>query len=197
MKKDFQKEQTLVLIKPDAVKRGLTGEIIRRIEQTGLKIVAMKMFQATLKDLERHYPKTKEYFKSMGEKTLATYSRYGFDPVKEMGTSDPERIGELVHGWLLNFMTSGPIIKILVEGLHSVTMVRKIVGNTMPAEALTGTIRGDFSVDSAVLGNLKKRPVRNLIHASGTVEEAEQEIKLWFTPEEIHEYKRADEDTMF
>ncbi|MFH1161846.1 MAG: nucleoside-diphosphate kinase [Candidatus Jorgensenbacteria bacterium] len=193
----FKEEKTLVLIKPDGVKRGLVGEIIRRVEQRGLKIVALKMFQAAPDELEKHYPKTKEYFASLGGKTLATYAKYGMDPVKEMGTSDPEKIGEQVHQWVVDFMTSGPLVKMVVQGLHAVEMVRKLVGPTMPAQAEMGTVRGDFSVDSAALANTQKRAVHNLVHASGSVEEAEKEIALWLTPLEIHEYKRAEEDIMF
>ncbi len=193
----LKEEKTLVLIKPDGVKRGLTGEVIRRIEQRGLKIIALKMFWARPADLERHYPDSKDYLKSLGEKTLATYARYHLDVKKIMGTTDQEKIGKQVRRWLVDFMTSGPLVKMVVQGLHAVEMVRKMTGHTMPSQAEMGTIRGDFSVDSAVLANTQKRAVHNLIHASGTVEEAEQEIALWFTLDEIKEYKRAEEDIMF
>lgn len=187
----------MVLIKPDGVKRGLTGEIIRRIEQRGLKVIALQMFWAGKNDLAKHYPKSDDYVKSLGEKTLATYRKYGLDPNKEMGTSDTQKIGESVHNWLFEFMTSGPVVKMIIQGVHAVEMVRKLVGATMPSQAEMGTIRGDFSVDSAALANTQKRAVHNLVHASGNTEEAEKEIALWFSPEEIHEYKRAEEDIMF
>ena len=103
----------------------------------------------------------------------------------------------MVHGWIADFMISGPIVKMVVQGVHAVEMVRKLVGHTIPSMAEMGTIRGDFSVDSAVLANTQKRGIRNIVHASGNIVEAEQEIALWFTPEEIHEYKRAEEDIMF
>lgn len=193
----LKEEQTLVLIKPDGVKRGLTGEIIRRIEQRGLKIIALRMFQATKEQLTRHYADSEANLKAMGEKTLVTYQKYGLDPVKEIGTGDPVKIGKMVHGWITDFMTSGPIIKVIVQGLHAVEMVRKLVGNTMPSQAEMGTVRGDYSVDSAVLANAQKRGIRNLVHASGNLAEAESEIQLWFKNNEIHEYKRAEEDIMF
>ena len=193
----LKEEQTLVLIKPDGVKRGLIGEIIRRIEQRGLKIIALKMLQATKQELCSHYSDSDENLKAMGEKTLATYQKYGLDPIKEIGTNDPVKIGKMVHGWIVDFMTSGPIVKMVVQGLHAVEMLRKLVGNTMPSQAEMGTVRGDFSVDSAVLANAQKRGIRNIVHASGNIAEAEAEIKLWFKPEEICEYKRAEEDTMF
>ena len=193
----LKEEKTLVLIKPDGVKRGLTGEIIRRIEQRGLKIIAIKMFWADKENLTRHYPQSKDYFLNLGEKTLATYAKYSLDAEKEIGTKNPEKIGEQVHGWLIDFMTSGPLVKIIVQGLHAVEMVRKLVGPTFPSQAEMGTIRGDFSVDSPALANSQKRAVHNLIHASGNTVEAEAEIALWFTLDEIHEYKRAEEDIMF
>lgn len=193
----LKQEQTLVLVKPDGVKRGLIGEIIRRIEQRGLKIIAIRMFQAGKADLTKHYSDSEANLKAMGEKTLATYQKYGMDPVKEIGTIDAVEIGRKVHGWITDFMASGPIVKMVVQGLHAVEMVRKIVGGTMPSQAEMGTIRGDYSVDSAVLANAQKRGIRNLVHASGNVAEAEAEIALWFKSDEIHEYQRAEEDIMF
>lgn len=193
----LKEETTLVIVKPDGVKRGLVGEIIRRIEQRGLKIVALKMFQATKHELEKHYSSADDNLRAMGEKTLATYTKYGFDPVKEIGTADAIKIGKMVHGWIVDFMASGPTVKMAVQGIHAVEMVRKLVGNTIPANAEMGTIRGDYSVDSAVLANAGKRGIRNLVHASGNVAEAEHELKLWFAPEEIHAYPRAEEEIMF
>ena len=85
----------------------------------------------------------------------------------------------------------------VVQGLHAVEMVRKITGGTLPSQADMGTLRGDYSVDSPLLANAQKRGVRNIVHASGNTAEAEQEVKLWFTPKEIHSYSRAEEDIMF
>ena len=106
-------------------------------------------------------------------------------------------IGKSVRGWILDFMTSGPVVKMVVEGIHAVDMVRKMVGNSIPALAEMGTIRGDYSVDSAALANASKRAVHNLVHASETPEEAAHELSYWFSPEEIYDYKRAEEDIMF
>lgn len=192
-----KEEKTLIIIKPDGVKRGLVGEIIRRIEQRGLKIIAMRMFWATKQELERHYSSADDNLRAMGNKTLDTYQKYGLDPVREIGTDDPVRIGRMVHGWITDFMSSGPTVKMVVQGVHVVEMVRKLAGHTIPANAEMGTIRGDFSVDSAVLANKDRRGIRNLVHASGNLAEAEYEIGLWFGKDEIHEYKRAEEDIMF
>jgi len=192
-----KEERTFLIVKPDGVVRGLTGEIIKRIEQRGLKIVALSMYQAKKEEIDNHYPKDEAWITRVGGKTLATYEKYGYDTKNELGTTDALAIGKMVREWLLDFMTSAPIVKMVVQGVHAVDMIRKIVGNTMPALADAGTIRGDFSVDSAALANKEKRAVRNIVHASETPEEAEHEIKLWFHPEEIQNYKRGDEDVMF
>ena len=193
----LKEETTLVIVKPDGVKRGLVGEIIRRIEQRGLKIVALKMFQAVKPELLKHYSSADDNLRAMGEKTLATYEKYGLDPVREIGTKDAVKIGKMVHGWIVDFMASGPVVKMAVKGIHAVEMVRKLVGNTIPANADMGTIRGDYSVDSTVLANAGRRGIRNIVHASGNIAEAEHELTLWFKPEELHSYPRAEEDIMF
>lgn len=193
----LKEEKTLALIKPDGVKRGLIGEIIRRIEQRGLKVIALKMFQATWEQIDNHYPKDPKWVSRLGEKTLGTYEKYGLDPIKELGTDKPDEIGKMVRIWIIDFMVSGPLVKMIVQGVHAVDMVRKICGNTLPNLADMGTIRGDYSVDSPALANAGKRGVHNIIHASETQEEAAHELEYWFSPEEIHEYKRAEEDIMF
>src|SRR3989344_6158506 len=192
-----KQERTVVLIKPDGVKRGLIGEVVSRIERRGLKIIAISMLNPTRKQIDEHYPKDPVWIKRLGEKSLATYAKYGWDPEKEMGTEDPMKIGKSVRGWILDFMTSGPMVKMTVEGIHAVDMMRKLVGNSIPALAEMGTIRGDFSVDSAALANKNQRAVHNLIHASETPQEATHELSYWFSPEEIFDYKRAEEDIMF
>lgn len=190
-------ETAVLIIKPDGVKRGLTGEIIRRVEVRGLKIISLQMVWATRGQMDTHYPKDQEWISRLGEKTLATYQKYGYDAQEELGTEDTLEIGKQVRGWLVDFMTSGPLVKMIVKGVHAVDMVRKLAGPTMPAQADMGTIRGDFSVDSAAAANRDKRAVHNLVHASETPEEAAHEMKLWFSPTEIHDYKRAEEDMMF
>lgn len=192
-----KQERTLVLIKPDGVKRGLVGEIIARIEKRGLKIIALEMVRASREHIDTHYPKDDAWVKRLGEKSIKTYEKYGWDPIKEMGTDDPMKIGIEVRKWIIDFMTSGPMVKMVVEGIHAVDMVRKLVGNSIPALAEMGTIRGDFSVDSAALANKDRRAVHNLVHASETPEEAAHELKFWFREDEIYDYKRAEEDTMF
>lgn len=192
-----KEEKTLVLVKPDGVKRGLIGEVVSRIEMRGLKIIAIEMVWATKEQVDGNYPNDEKWLNSVGEKTKATYEKYGYNVKKELGTDDNKKIGNMVREWLIEYMTSGPIIKTVVKGIHAVDMMRKMVGNTMPALSEMGTIRGDFSVDSSIAANKGKRAVHNIVHASGTIEEAEKEIEFWFSPEEIHDYKRAEEDIMF
>ena len=194
---DLKEEKTMILIKPDGVKRGLIGEIITRIEKRGLKIIALNMIWATKEQIDDHYPKDEKWIARLGEKTQATFEKYGVDIKKEMGTTDTKKIGAMVRKWLIDFMTSGPLVKIVVKGVHAIDMVRKLCGNTIPALAEMGTIRGDFSVDSPAIANRAKRAVHNIVHASETPEEAKYELAFWFSPEEIHDYKRAEDDVMF
>lgn len=195
--KDLKEEKTVVLIKPDGIKRGLIGEIISQIEKRGLKIIALDMIWATKSQIDAHYPKDKKWIRRLGEKTKATYKKYGFDVKKELKTDDSEKIGQMVRSWLIDFLISGPMVKIAVKGIHAIDMVRKLCGNTMPALAEMGTIRGDFSVDSPAAANRGKRAVHNIIHASENSKEAKHELAFWFSPEEIHDYKRAEDDIMF
>ena len=183
-------EQTYVMIKPDGVKKGLIGEVIKRFEQRDLKIVALEMSQPTFEEIDTHYPKDSAWIARLGEKTLATYAKYNFNAMEEFGTTSPEEIGPIVRKWLLDYMLSAPLVKMVVEGTHAVDMVRKICGPTMPYLADMGTIRGDFSNDSPVVANAEKRAVANILHASETPEEAEHEIKHWFNGKEMYNYKR-------
>jgi len=193
----MRQEKTVVLIKPDGVKRGLVGEVINRIEKRGLKIIALEMFQANEQQIDSHYPQDEKWIKRIGEKTLSNYEKYGFSAQEELGTEDPLKIGKMVRGWLIDFMVSGPMVKMIVQGIHSIDMVRKIVGGSMPSQAEMGTIRGDFSVDDATAANKDQRAIHNIIHASETPEEAEHELGFWFAAEDVFDYKRAEEDIMF
>jgi len=194
---DVRHERTLILIKPDGVHRALTGEILARLERAGLKLVALRMLRAQRGTLERHYPSNEDWVRTIGGKTKEAFETYGWDVRARMGTDDPLEIGRRVRGWLIDFMQSAPIVAAVFEGVHAVSVTRKLVGATLPVFAAPGTIRGDFAVDAPTVANEAQRPVRNLIHASGTVEEAEHEMSLWFDPGEVHRYARADETAMF
>jgi len=197
MASDLKAERTLLLVKPDGVKRGLVGETIRRLEQRGLKIIALKMVKPTEEHIIDFLPTSEKWLEGMGNKTLSTYEQYKVDPVKELGTNDALKIGKEIKKWLVDFWMSGPVVAMVISGIHAIDMTRKIVGNTIPAKAEMGTIRGDYSVDSPILANMNKRAVHNVVHASGDPEEAAHEVEHWFSPEEIHDYKRAEEDIMF
>ncbi len=182
------------MIKPDGVQKGLIGEIIKRFEQRDLKIVALEMFMPTADMIDSHYPKDEAWITRLGSKTLATYEKHNMDAMADYGTTDPSVIGPNIRKWILDYMTSAPLVKMVVQGVHAVDTVRKIAGVTMPYLADMGTIRGDFSVDSPALANKEKRPVMNIVHASETPEEAMHEIKYWFGDKELMNYKRHGVD---
>jgi nucleoside-diphosphate kinase len=191
-------ERTFVMVKPDGVQRGLIGEVVSRMEKRGLKVVAMKMVKPTFEHLDKHYPSEESWIARLGEKGFKVFNEYGVDPKKEMGTDDPLEAGKQIRTWLINYLLEAPVVAMIVEGVHARDMVRKIAGNTLPSKAEIGTVRGDFSVDSPTDANLNKRAIKNIMHASETKEEAENEIKHWFSEGEIFEdYLRSDHVVMY
>lgn len=161
-------QQTLVLIKPDGVARGLTGEVIKRFEQRGLKIVALKLVKINMDHAKKHY------------------------------TEDiSQRRGEKVRNQLLDFITEGPVVAMIIEGVDAIANVRKLVGATESKSALPGTIRGDFTHVSYAHADEKEIPVRNVIHASADETDAKNETALWFSIDELYDYKRTDEFHVF
>jgi nucleoside-diphosphate kinase len=173
-------ERTLVLIKPDALKRGFIGEIISRFERAGLKLEEIKIVNATTEIVGKHYPDDKNWIRSVGKKTVDAYKKYNLNVAEDLGTNDALEVGKLVRKWLIQHLTSGPVIALILSGNHAIEVVRKVIGNTIPLFAELGTIRGDFSIDSPDLSVKEKRALQNLVHASSTVEEAKREISLWF-----------------
>lgn len=158
-------QQTLVLVKPDGVARGLTGEVIKRLEQSGLKVIGLKLTKVDQDFSKKHY------------------------------TEDiTKRRGARVREYLIDFLTSGPIVAIAIEGIEAIENVRKLCGETESKVALPGTIRGDFSHVSYKYCNSKEIVVKNVIHASTNEEEAKNELALWFSIDELHSYKRADHE---
>ena len=190
-------ERTVVLIKPDGVKRGLIGEIISRFEKRGLKIMAIKMVWPTREHIDKHYPGNSEWLNNVGSRTLAFFKEHDIDAKEHLGSEEAFEIGRMIKGWLGDYLTQGPVVAMAIEGMHAISVVRKLVGSTYPVEAMPGTIRGDFSIDTPASANVQKRVVKNVVHASGDIKEAEHEIEHWFSPEEIHSYKRSDEEVMF
>lgn len=192
-----KEEVTFLLIKPDGVKRGLIGEVIKRLEQRGLKVIALAMEHATKEKVHGHIPNNNEWITRLGNKSLTSYKQYGINAKARHGTNDPYKIGTMVRKWLIDYLTSGPVVKMVVKGIHAIDMVRKLSGTTLPYAAPLGSIRGDFSIDSPAAANKDKRAVHNIVHASENEAEAKHEIAYWFKKNEIYNYKRVEEDLMF
>ena len=186
-------EQTLVIIKPDGIQRSLVGEIIGRYENVGLKLTAMKMMVPTVELIEKHYTLDPEWRRVTGEKTIKGYKDKGLVPP----TENPFEVTSILLGRLSTYMTSGPIIAMVWEGAHAVAIVRKLTGGTEPLTSDVGTVRGDFVLDSYAITDQDKRAVRNLVHASGSAREAQDEIKHWFSQGEIIEYTHIQEKILY
>ena len=187
-----KKERTFVAVKHDGVQRSLVGEIINRIERTGLKIVAMKMFVPTMEKTVEHYGKDDAWCTKVGERTVENIKKDGGTPTKSA-----LEYGQDVLNALYKYFTLGPIVGFVVEGNQSVALVKKLVGGTEPTTSDVGTIRGDFTLDSYDISNVDGRAVRNLIHCSDKPEEAEREIKIWFKPDEITNYRHIQEEILY
>jgi nucleoside-diphosphate kinase len=186
-------ERTFVIIKPDGIQRSLIGEVIGRFERVGLKLVAMKMMMATPDLVEKHYTLDPAWRTVTGEKTIKGYVSKGLTPP----SNDPLEITAKILKNLVTYMTAGPIIAFVLEGAHAVQIVRKLVGSTEPLTSAVGTIRGDFVLDSYQMSDGDARAVRNVVHASGSVKEATDEINHWFKPSELMEYKTINEKMLY
>ena len=186
------------MIKPDGVKRAVIGDIIHRFERVGLKIVAMKMVVPTEEMVKQHYPMSDEaWVQRLGEKSVSGFDGLDVTPKEVFGTDDKNQLGKEVVQGLVQYMTSGPVVAMVVEGIQAIDMVRKLCGSTLPFKADVGTIRGDYSVDSPTVANAEKRSIHNLIHASENTSEAEAEIALWFAGEDIPGYELTSESVMY
>ncbi len=177
-------EQTLAIIKPDGVQRGLVGDIINRFEKAGLKITAMKMVWLDKEQVGKHYTEDEAYLTSVGLKALENAQSQG----KEI-TETALEIGQRVRESNMRYISTGPVIAMVLAGNTAVQTVRNIIGGTNPLSADIGTIRGDLTIDDFTQADTEGRSVRNLMHASGDVEEAKREIALWFSAKEIYEYQ--------
>ncbi|MEO8637525.1 MAG: nucleoside-diphosphate kinase [Candidatus Taylorbacteria bacterium] len=186
-------EKTLVIIKPDGIQRTLVGEIIKRYEQIGLKLVAVKMLAPSGEHIDKHYNLDPQWKMNVGVKSIKGYKDKGLKPPSE----DPLVIAEQVISVLKKYMSSGPVIAMVWQGAHAVKIVRKITGGTEPLSSDVGTIRGDFVLDSYEMADRDGRAIRNLIHASGSVKEAEDEIKHWFSKDEVIDYHLSPESILY
>jgi len=187
-----KKERSFVIVKPDGVQRGLMGEIVRRIERTGLKISAMKFLVPKEDQCWEHYAKDDEWFLSKGNRIVGDRKAQGLSVEKEA-----IEYGKDIIRANVNFFTSGPVLAMVVEGNQSVAIVKKLVGGTEPATSDVGTLRGDFTVDSYALSSIDNRAVRNLVHCSDKPEEAEREIAIWLSEDEIVKYRLVSEQVLY
>ncbi|OGF24187.1 hypothetical protein A3H09_02465 [Candidatus Falkowbacteria bacterium RIFCSPLOWO2_12_FULL_45_13] len=190
-----KKERTLVIIKPDGLQRSLIGEIISRYERTGLKLIAMKMVTPTQKMAIDHYYGVggDAWLEEVGRKARAAYEKKGLKSPYKTNLDN----GRAVMMANAKYLSSSPVIAMVWQGNGAVGLVRKITGSTEPQSSDVGTIRGDFTLDSYAMADLDQRSVRNLIHASGTQEEAEKEIKFWFKKDELHNYRLIQEQILY
>lgn len=186
-------ERTLVIIKPDGVQRSLIGEVIKRYERTGLKLVAIKMLIPTKDMVEAHYTLDPEWKLKTGIKNLQAYKDKGLVPP----TDDPVKQSDMILEKLKKYLASGPVVTMVWQGLHAVAIVRKITGGTEPLLSDVGTIRGDYVLDSYKIADDEKRAIRNIVHASGTVKEANDEIMFWFKDNEILSYNHIQDRILY
>lgn len=189
---DVKKERTFVIIKPDGVERSLIGEIIQRIERTGLKLVALKFAYATEDQCWKHYNKDDAWYEAKGRITIENREANSL-PIEKPALE----YGKDIMRAIIKFITATPVVMMVWEGNKAVGIVKKIVGSTEPMSSDVGTIRGDFTIDSYELSNIDGRAVRNLVHCSDQVDEADREIKIWFKDEEIINYRLINEEVLY
>lgn len=185
-------ERTFAILKPDAVQRTLMGEVIKRLERTGLKMVGMKMIVATREQATAHYGKDDAWCEKVGGRIIGEIEKNGQKPEKTALA-----YGQEILGGLLDFLTSSPIVIMAFEGNQAVGVVKKLVGGTEPLTSDVGTIRGDFTSDSYEIAGIDGRAVRNLVHCSDEVSEAEREIKVWFKEGELIKYTHVGERMLY
>lgn len=188
----LKQDKSLVLIKPDGVQRGLVGEIIKRFEKKGLKIVAMKMIVPTVEQCESHYNKDDEWFQRKGDGIVADLEKDG-KPVEK----EAIEYGRDIIRTIVKYMTGGPVVAMILEGHKAPEVVTSLVGTTEPVSADMGTIRGDYTIDSFYMATVDNRAVRNIIHCSEDDAEAEREAKIWFAENEVMDYSNVHERIMY
>ncbi|MBI5729281.1 MAG: nucleoside-diphosphate kinase [Candidatus Magasanikbacteria bacterium] len=187
-----KKERTFIMIKPDGVQRSLIGEIIKRFERTGLKLVALKMFIADEKRLWTHYDKDDAWYELKGDSTIKNRQAAGMSVEKTA-----LEYGKDIVRALVKFMSCGPVVAMVWEGNEAVGIVKKIVGATEPLSSDVGTLRGDLTLDSYSLSNIDGRAVRNLVHCSDKPEEAVREMNIWFKGEDVINYNHVQDEILY
>ena len=187
-----KKERTFVAIKHDGVQRGLVGEVIKRIERTGLKLVGIKMFVPDRERAIEHYGKNDAWYEEKGGNLVKALKDRGEEPVKPA-----IEYGKDIIETVIKYLTMGPVIAMVWEGAHAVEVVKKLAGSTEPSKSDVGTIRGDYNLDSSLTANLDGRAVRNILHCTDVPEESDREINIWFTPEELINYRLVQEEILY
>jgi len=182
---ELRSERTFVLFKPDALARRLVPELLERLTRGGATMVACKMTMATKELLRGHFPQTNAWASAVGEKTLSTCSEHGIDLEEVFGTTNLIAIGNWVRMWGVEYLMSGPVMPVILEGADAIQRTRTMLGHTMPNLAPAGTIRGDLGNDTGPLATIERRAVWNLVHASEDAEDAMREIANWFSEDEI------------
>lgn len=192
MERKFKPERTVIAIKPEAIQRFIIGELISKFEKRGLKMIACKLLAPTKEQVGKHYADDPEWYVSSGTKTWQNYHDKGIDP----GLT-PIELGKRTRAMLMEHLTDRPILMMIWEGPHAVALGRKTAGATNPLVADIGSIRGDYSTDSYEASDELGRAIQSLVHASGSSEEAEEEIKIWFKPDEILDYDLITENVFY
>jgi len=186
------KEQTLIAIKPESIQRHLVGEFIAKFEKRGLKLTACKLVSPTRKQVEAHYPDDEAWYLSSGTKTYENYRNKGIDP-----GMTPIELAKRTRKRLIEHLVDRPLLLMVWEGPHAVDLGRKTAGATNPLVADIGSIRGDYSTESYELADDIERAIHTLVHASGSLEEAKKEIKIWFKNEEILDFDLITENVFY
>lgn len=183
---ELRHERSLVIIKPDAVARHIVGEVLSRFERKGLKMAALKLVWPTDEVAGKHYEVTEEWLQSSGQRTFDGYLARGIEP--PMG---PRDLALNTRRKLMETLTAGPVVVMVLEGAHVIEVVRKLRGATNPLQAEVGTIGFDFSLESYEVSDAGDWAIKNIIHGSDSAESAQREIGLWFKPDELVEYETA------
>ncbi len=189
----LRRERSLVLIKPDGVMRKLVGEIITRFERKGLKIIAIRMLVPPQSLVEEHYVNSEEWLLESGTRTFNSYKDRGVEPPLD----SPREFGVYTRRKLMDSLGAGPVVALVLEGPHVIEVVRKMRGSTSPLLADVGTIGFDYSLDSYEVADAGDWPIKNIIHASDSPENADREISIWFDESDIVDYHAAEDEVLF